>query len=559
MKRIFTCLFAMILVGATALTGQVIYENNFNDQDWKGITTIATDATPAPNVAGIGPAWSLLDSEGGFVAASTSWFQPVGQADAWMILPRLEIPEEGLELFWEAQAVDGSYPDGYQVWASTTGNEKEDFDVLLFEIGAEMTSWQERSVGLDDFVGDSVHLAFRNNSNDMFVLFINNLVVGSRLENDVRLVAGSDDTRLPGLSLGVALRGERHIEMSVRNRGLSTIEQLEVQYTFNNESWTEVYEGLEISPDDTYRFQNDQALELVVGDAQSLQIEITGMNGVVPDNDIDRSLSAQFDVWPPVPDFRATDSKGDFHSIHEDLEAGRIVVLDFLASWCPPCEFSVPALDAFYQEFNEEEEHPLNVYGMTIEPNDNTDELMNDLADLWGGTYPKFKYTGIINRQQFAHYAFNHEISPQGGIPTFVMVCPNLENIEESEITVAAVGFNASQSPDVFQATFKPAYLDCVESLISNVAEELKSVESVNVFPNPANDLVNISLELEQRETLTIEIFNVLGQKIETISANANMGPGTHSLQWQPNSAGTYFVVISDGKSQMAERVTVVD
>lgn len=61
---------------------------------------------------------------------------------------------------------------------------------------------------------------------------------------------------------------------------------------------------------------------------------------------------------------------------------GRVVVLDFWASWCPPCRASVPALEAFARA------HPeLSVVGVNVELDRGPDFVRRAHAEL-GASYP---------------------------------------------------------------------------------------------------------------------------------------------------------------------------
>lgn len=70
-------------------------------------------------------------------------------------------------------------------------------------------------------------------------------------------------------------------------------------------------------------------------------------------------------------------------------------------------------------------------------------------------------------------------------------------------------------------------------------------------YPNPFNPSTTISYTIPQSSHVTVEVFNIKGQKISTL-INENQSSGQHSIQWnaknndqQTVSSGIYFVKIS--------------
>jgi len=67
-------------------------------------------------------------------------------------------------------------------------------------------------------------------------------------------------------------------------------------------------------------------------------------------------------------------------------------------------------------------------------------------------------------------------------------------------------------------------------------------------YPNPFNPSTTISFSLPEANYVTLDIFNVLGQKVESL-VNENMPAGTHEVEWQTGStaSGVYFYRLTAG------------
>lgn len=81
--------------------------------------------------------------------------------------------------------------------------------------------------------------------------------------------------------------------------------------------------------------------------------------------------------------------------------------------------------------------------------------------------------------------------------------------------------------------------------------QENHIANNVNLYPNPTNGLINISLELAEAQTLKVEVINTLGQVVNAAQNFAAM-EGQNQLQLQVNNlaSGMYFVRLSNTKGQ---------
>lgn len=92
----------------------------------------------------------------------------------------------------------------------------------------------------------------------------------------------------------------------------------------------------------------------------------------------------------------------------------------------------------------------------------------------------------------------------------------------------------------------------------TSVDEEAMNVYGIQVFPNPVSDFANFSFTLPRDSRISIEIFDLLGQKVGTV-AEQNVSEGFHTFQFYTTSLteGVYLYSIGIGKSKYLGRITV--
>lgn len=184
MKRIFTLMMFTVL-SVISVTAQTIYYledfENGMPADYK--TYDVDNLTPAayPQFKGLG--WIAT----GGIAASTSYYNPSGTANDWMVtsaisIPAASDPENRVQLVWFEQVTDASYPDGYEVYVSESGQAIADFETKLLTVtptqaAATAATGTLRAVDLSAYAGKTVYFAFRNNTFDGTVLIIDNITV----------------------------------------------------------------------------------------------------------------------------------------------------------------------------------------------------------------------------------------------------------------------------------------------------------------------------------------------------------------------------------------------
>ena len=291
-----------ILIFAAFQTKAQIFSEDFNSGTIPSTFTL-TDVDglmPAQNVSTFTGSFTAQTLGSQDCAASTSWFNPVGIADDWMVTPLIILPNNGnsISLEFEAIAPDNSYPDGVEVYVSTSGSNPADFTQSAIynttNTGGEADVWTKRSVALTSYVGQSIYIAFRNNSNDQFLLGIDNIIVREVQDNDAELTS----LNITPYSVAPA---NINISGVVTNSGGNTITALDITWTDGTNSYTDNL-TVNITPGSTYNFTHSDQLSMSNPGNSNISVTIDMVNSSVDPYMNNNTLTANATVLTSIPE-----------------------------------------------------------------------------------------------------------------------------------------------------------------------------------------------------------------------------------------------------------------
>ena len=157
---------------------------------------------------------------------------------------------------------------------------------------------------------------------------------------------------------------------------------------------------------------------------------LAGMTTVAAQERAGQALSYQFtSLEPPLaaPEFVLPDMDGEQHALRD--YHGKVVLLNFWATWCPPCRREMPALEQLYQQLGEQ--------GLVV------------LAiNQWEDPDHVFAYTGELNVFPSFPILFDPDSSVSEeygvkGLPTSFLLD------QDGQVRYRAVGGRAFDHPEV--------------------------------------------------------------------------------------------------------------
>lgn len=97
--------------------------------------------------------------------------------------------------------------------------------------------------------------------------------------------------------------------------------------------------------------------------------------------EIEKAINENIGLNKPAKDFTLTDVFGEEFTLSK--LNGKVVLIDFWATWCPPCRAEIPHLVEYY---NELQKQGFEILGVSLDPENKLDDVkkfMNDQKMAW--------------------------------------------------------------------------------------------------------------------------------------------------------------------------------
>lgn len=185
------------------------------------------------------------------------------------------------------------------------------------------------------------------------------------------------------------------------------------------------------------------------------------------------------------------------------------------------------------------------------------------VTDVWVGVrfygfIPLYSFLNIpLNSGQYmnAHMVQNVPVSAPAGVYEYVAYCGDLD----SWLVCDSAVFE-------FTVTGEPLESGAVEWILKGgwvegnmITEMPRETALSGAFPNPFNTTTTISFDMHKSGYATLNIYNLLGQKMETL-ITGQMPAGRHNVQWDASgcSSGIYFCRLTAGDRIFTKRMTLI-
>jgi len=266
----FKIIYLLLLMPFAFLKAQVLFSDDFstlslqNDVQVIGSKTISTTYTTAStaytliedgyknnvgtanspnrpfNVASLKTTgWAVLynSTENDTFLVSTSWLDTSVAVKRFIVSPVINNITANTVLSWEAMSPDVNFPEGYEVYVTTntTGTLNANSFLLSDRVfyladgntagAGEKSVWTKRGISLSQYAGQNIRIAFKNISQNMYQLWLDNIIV-----EDIANQYDAEISEGQGVYRYNTVGTNGNINCRITNRGRSGINSVSLNY-----------------------------------------------------------------------------------------------------------------------------------------------------------------------------------------------------------------------------------------------------------------------------------------------------------------------------------------
>lgn len=232
------------------------------------------------------------------------------------------------------------------------------------------------------------------------------------------------------------------------------------------------------------------------------------------------------------------DCNGVSHDLYADLDSGKAVILHFFMASCASCPPPAQKIQAMANHILATYPGMITAYAMPF-----NNSVSCPTTASWVSSNRLSLYAPYDSgAAQVAHYG-------GFGMPTVVLL-----GGADHHVMFSTLSFSTSDTTimrDSILRLFNP------DAPTSNF-ELPASISSFNVFPNPANDIISIQLNMKQATVVSMDVIDLSGKVILNILNEKQSGMLLKQINTSTLSNGNYIVrLIADGQTT-TEKLSIV-
>jgi hypothetical protein len=218
------------------------------------------------------------------------------------------------------------------------------------------------------------------------------------------------------------------------------------------------------------------------------------------------------------------DCAGNPQEIYADLDAGKALILEFFMTSCSPCVTAGGVLETMKADLLAEFPGMVKSYAFGYSNSYNCTTVNN-----WVNTNGFTSIPSDSGATQVAYYGGM-------GMPTIVILGGG---VSHTVLGSPYLGFSTSDTTSM--ATNIRNFLNG-----TGINENTNALTQLSVFPNPANQEIHVSFNLEKSANVNVEILDLTGRMLYTsLSENTSSGTVNKIITTNTIAEGSYIVRIN--------------
>ena len=192
--------------------------------------------------------------------------------------------------------------------------------------------------------------------------------------------------------------------------------------------------------------------------------------------------------------------------------------------------------------------------------------LQNNGAELMAADTIIYTW-GIINKQSLSYIVQGNpgafilpQNLPTGGtyqIPPLNITISGTINTKTAVYVLAEAYVINRTNPAIDSDSTNNGMLKEMDWVTLSTRDVTYNSDNIAVYPNPANDLLNIELLFAESNAVNIELIDLMGKEVTTLNRTQAISPNRYTLDVADLSKGVYILKVTNGTKVSTSKVTI--